>query len=97
MVHFVSSDAHNIARRPLKLRFAFDDVAERFGQEKAQALLIDNPLAAFEGRPLPHLPEVAPAYVTPKRKRFFVFLGAIAKFELRGGLQRQTPSGVQQS
>jgi protein-tyrosine phosphatase len=73
MVHFVSSDAHNTARRPLKLRFAFDEVAERFGLEKAQALLVDNPLAAFEGRPLPHLPEVAPAYVTPKRKRFLFF------------------------
>src|SRR5580692_5225978 len=39
MVHFISSDAHNTARRPLKLQFAFDAVAERFGPEKSQALL----------------------------------------------------------
>jgi protein-tyrosine phosphatase len=73
MVHFVSSDAHNTARRPLKLQFAFDAVADRFGDEKAQALLVDNPAAAFEGQPLPHVPEVAPSFTAPKRKRFIFF------------------------
>ena len=73
LVHFVSSDAHNSARRPLKLRFAFDAVAERVGEEKAQALLVGNPMAAFAGQPLPHVPEVAPSYNPPKRKRFLFF------------------------
>jgi protein-tyrosine phosphatase len=73
LVHFVSSDAHNTARRPLKLRFAYDAIEEQFGEEKAQAVIVQNPLAAFEGRPLPHVPEVAPAYETRKRKRFLFF------------------------
>ena len=51
-VHFVASDAHNLKGRPLQLRAAFDAVAERRGEEVAQALFRDNPLAAFEGRSL---------------------------------------------
>jgi len=73
LVHFVSSDAHNTARRPLKLHFAYDAIEKQFGGKKAQALLVENPLAAFEGRPLPHIPEVAPAYEARKRKRFLFF------------------------
>jgi protein-tyrosine phosphatase len=73
LIHFVSSDAHNTARRPLKLRFAYDAVAERFGPEKADALFLANPRAAFEGDPLPHVPDVAPSFVPPRRKRFIFF------------------------
>ncbi len=73
LVHFVSSDAHNTARRPLKLRFAYDAIAELHGKEKAQALLVENPLAAFEGRPLPYVPEVIHQPKSAKRKRFFFF------------------------
>lgn len=73
MVHFLSSDAHNSGRRPLKLKFAFDAVAGRFGEEVARSLLLDNPLAAFEGRPLPFVPEITSAPEPRKRKRFFFF------------------------
>jgi len=73
LVHFISSDAHNTARRPLKLRFAYDAIAEQFGQEKAQALFLENPLAAFEGRALPHVPEVAAEVPRARRKRFLFF------------------------
>jgi protein-tyrosine phosphatase len=73
MVHFISSDAHNCARRPLKLKFAYDAVAAQLGEEMARSLLLDNPLAAFEGRPLPYLPDIAPAPEPRKRKRFFLF------------------------
>ena len=72
-VHFVSSDAHNTGRRPLKLKFAFDEIAQQMGEEKAIALVIDNPRAAFDGVPLPYLPDVAPVAETPKRKRFLFF------------------------
>jgi protein-tyrosine phosphatase len=72
-VHFISSDAHNTARRPLKLKFAFDEIARQLGQERARALLIDNPRAAFDGLPLPYVPEVAPLSEPRKRKRFFFF------------------------
>ena len=73
LVHFVSSDAHNTTRRPLKLKFAYDAVAERFGKENAQALFVDNPKAAFEGQPLPHVPEILKETKIEKRKRFFFF------------------------
>ena len=57
MVHFFASDAHNTDKRPLRLRKAFEAAAEKRGEEVAQALFFDNPLAAFEGRPLPYEPE----------------------------------------
>jgi len=73
LVHFIASDAHNSTRRPLKLRFAYDAVSEHFGDEKARALLIENPLAAFEGRPLPHVPEISSDPPLAKRKWFIFF------------------------
>jgi protein-tyrosine phosphatase len=72
-IHFVSSDGHNINNRVPKLHAAFQAVKELFGEEKAEALLVGNPLAAFEGRLLPHIPEIADAATPRKRKRFFFF------------------------
>jgi hypothetical protein len=46
-------------------------VRAEFGREKAQALFVENPLAAFEGRPLPHVPEIVEEQ--PKKKRFIFF------------------------
>jgi protein-tyrosine phosphatase len=73
LVHFVASDAHNTTRRPLKLRFALDAIAEQYGEQKARALLIENPMAAFAGEPLPHVPEIPSSSHIPKRKRFLFF------------------------
>jgi protein-tyrosine phosphatase len=73
LVHFVASDAHNMRGRPLKLQPAFDLVREQFGEEKARALFVENPLAAYEGRDLPHVPEVQEEIESPRRKRFFFF------------------------
>lgn len=72
LIHFVSSDAHNTARRPLKLRFAYDSIAQQLGEETARALLIENPLAAFNGDPLPYVTEMAEPEPR-KRKRFLFF------------------------
>jgi protein-tyrosine phosphatase len=72
LVHFVASDAHNTRTRPLRLRPAYDAVSDQFGEVKARALLHDNPLAAFEGRELPHVPEIEQEK-PPRRKRFFFF------------------------
>ncbi|HXQ26880.1 MAG TPA: CpsB/CapC family capsule biosynthesis tyrosine phosphatase [Candidatus Acidoferrales bacterium] len=80
-VHFVASDAHNVTSRPLRLKEAFDLVAKTRGEDVARALLVENPLAAFEGRPLPHVPELADERDTEhpgargqrKRKRFWFF------------------------
>jgi protein-tyrosine phosphatase len=73
LIHFVSSDAHNTNSRPHRLQPAYDVVREKFGREKAAALFVDNPLAAFEGRALPHVPEIADDTGRPQRKRFFFF------------------------
>jgi len=72
-VHFVASDAHNVRGRPLKLQPAYDVVREQFGEEMARGLFVDNPLAAFEGRELPYVPEVEDETAQPRRKRFFFF------------------------
>jgi len=73
LVHFISSDAHNTGRRPLKLKFAYDAVAGQLGTEKARSIFVDNPLAAFEGRPLPYVPEMSSSSEPRKRKRFLFF------------------------
>jgi protein-tyrosine phosphatase len=73
LVHFVSSDAHNTKSRPLALRPAFEFVASQYGEETAQALFVHNPLAAFEGRALPFVPELVEESQTKPRKRFFFF------------------------
>jgi len=73
IVHIVASDAHNTKRRPLRLQPAYRAVCEQFGATKAQALFVDNPLAAFEGRDLPYIPEIPDEKVSPRRKRFFFF------------------------
>jgi protein-tyrosine phosphatase len=75
-IHFFASDAHNLDSRPPRLRSAFDVVAKRRGEAVAEALFHDNPLAAFEGRLLPYVPE--PESETDqlryrRRKRFIFF------------------------
>jgi protein-tyrosine phosphatase len=72
LIHFVASDAHNTRTRPLRLQPAYNVVVDRFGEEKARALFHDNPLAAFEGRELPHVPEIEELR-PPRQKRFFFF------------------------
>jgi protein-tyrosine phosphatase len=71
LVHFIASDAHNTTVRPHKLRAAYDTVDKEFGRAKAEALFVENPLAAFEGRGLPHVPEITD--VPRKKKRFLFF------------------------
>ena len=79
-VHFVASDAHNTTSRPLRLKETFDHLAKTRGEEVARALLVDNPLAAFEDRPIPWVPELADGVgwensegATPRRKKRFFF------------------------
>ena len=72
LIHFVASDAHNTKSRPPKLKPAYDAIAEKFGSEKADALFIENPMAAFDGKELPHIPDIEPESL-PRRKRFFFF------------------------
>jgi len=77
IVHFFASDAHNTTSRPLKLSECYKVVAQRRGEMVAKALFHDNPLAAFEGRPLPYEPQQPDVAARPRhagrRKRFFFF------------------------
>jgi len=78
-VHFLASDAHNVTMRPPRLKETYDLVAKNHGEALARALLVENPLAAFEGRPLPSVPELAddaglaPGAHAPRRKKRFWF------------------------
>jgi protein-tyrosine phosphatase len=82
-VHFIASDAHNTSSRPLRLRECFDHVASVHGEDTARALMIANPMAAFEGSPLPWVPDLpddagmddagARGSGAGRRKRFFFF------------------------
>ena len=73
LVHFVSSDGHNTKHRPVKLRFAYEAIAAERGKALAEALLVENPAAAFAGEPLPYAPEVGAKLERRKKKRFFFF------------------------
>jgi len=77
-VHFLASDAHNLTSRPLRLKETYDLVAQTRGEDVARALLVENPRAAFEGQPLPWVPELADdadmnGTSVRKRKRFWFF------------------------
>jgi len=77
-IHFVASDAHNRTSRPLRLKEAYDHVAKTRGENVADALLVHNPLAVFEGRVLPWVPDLAEDEDTGgsgarRRKRFWLF------------------------
>lgn len=79
-IHFIASDAHNVESRPLILSEAFRLVAQRKGEAVAQGLFRENPLAAFEGLPLPYVPDPAErenvsagAHGSGRKKRFFFF------------------------
>jgi len=74
LIHFVATDAHNAKTRPLQLKEAYQMVARKHDKPLAEALFRENPLAAFEGRPLPYVPapkENEPA--EPQKKRFLFF------------------------
>jgi protein-tyrosine phosphatase len=81
VVHFIASDAHNITSRPLRLKETFDFVAKIRGENVAQALMVDNPRAVFDGLPLPYVPEPpenmamneSRANASRPRKRFWFF------------------------
>lgn len=70
MAHFVASDAHDTEHRPPRLSNARAIVSEKYGEEIAQALFIDNPRAAIESQPMPYFPEAAEP---PRKRRWWFF------------------------
>jgi protein-tyrosine phosphatase len=84
-VHFIASDAHNMAGRPPHLKKGYNYVADRAGEETARRLCETNPRAAVEGAPWPAQPEPAGLwdYVSMKfhAKKF---IGSPRESELSG-------------
>lgn len=56
IVHFLATDAHDLKSRPPVMSEARQIVEARFGADTAERLCVTNPLAAFEGKPLPAVP-----------------------------------------
>jgi protein-tyrosine phosphatase len=52
-VNFLATDAHNLTSRPPRMREAADLVARRYSPEYAELLCLTNPMAVFQGQPLP--------------------------------------------
>lgn len=75
VVHIAATDAHNIKRRPPRVRAAREVVAELAGEEAAQALFVDNPRAVIERRGLVYDPDL-PYTSTPDEG----FLGRLRRF-----------------
>lgn len=74
LVHFVATDAHNMDKRPPRVKDAIEEVQSIAGETVAHALLDANPRAVIENRPLPYEPEpeeVASAGLFTRLKSFF--------------------------
>ncbi len=57
MVHFIATDAHNVDKRPPRIKEALEVLRELAGDEATEALTRTNPLAVVENRGLPWEPE----------------------------------------
>jgi len=65
LVHFLASDAHDLAHRPPGLAEAYREVARRWGRDVAELLTVTNPRAVLEDRPLPAAAEILDAAPIP--------------------------------
>jgi len=69
LVHFIASDAHNLERRPPVLMDAYDFVLDRWGDQRADLLFVDNPWAALWGE------RIEPPKPRLSRRRSWSFFG----------------------
>jgi protein-tyrosine phosphatase len=77
-VNFLATDAHNTKHRPPKMREACEMVANKYGAEYAQRICTENPLAVFEGRPLPPQEEPRRLFETTKPSFFAKLFGKVS-------------------
>ena len=73
LIHFFASDAHDRIHRPPLLSPCYERLTEEQGPEVAERLLVQNPEAVIQGRPLPPGPEPID-FSKPKTKGWFSFL-----------------------
>ena len=69
LVHFIATDAHDLASRPLILSRARDAVREELGEETAQRLFYENPWKAIRGERI----KAEPTYRPQKQKKRGIF------------------------
>lgn len=74
LIHFFASDAHDTKHRPPVLSECREKLTEVGGAELAERLLVSNPRAVIEGKPLPPAPEPAQPFESGRKKRWFSFL-----------------------
>ncbi len=74
LIHFFASDAHDTKYRPPVLSECRAKLTEVAGAELAERLLVTNPRAVIENRPLPPVPEPLEAPDAGRKKRWFSFL-----------------------
>ncbi len=70
-VHFLATDAHNTSSRPPKMREAFELVARKYSSDYAHLLCTSNPLAVFQGKPMPPQMEPLDLYEEDKPKSWW--------------------------
>ena len=70
-VHFIATDAHRPDKRPPILSAARDAAAEIIGTDGARRLVVDNPLAVIEGRPITVEPPTPFDSESPSGTSFF--------------------------
>ena len=79
LVHFFATDAHNTNRRPPLLSPCYEKVAAECGKDTADRLLIWNPEAVINNKPLPNGPEPINSHRTGHRHK----LGWLSLFTRR--------------
>lgn len=57
LVHFLATDAHNMTKRPPRIRKATEALQALCGNEAAEALTVRNPRSVIENRTLEYEPE----------------------------------------
>ncbi|HYR29241.1 MAG TPA: CpsB/CapC family capsule biosynthesis tyrosine phosphatase [Thermoanaerobaculia bacterium] len=72
MIHFVATDAHNVGKRPPRMKAAVEALRTLAGDHVAEALVRGNPRAVVENRRLEYEPEPA----LPRNDGFFTRLRA---------------------
>jgi protein-tyrosine phosphatase len=75
LIHFIGSDGHNVRSLAPRLSEAVKRVGMVIGEDRARALVKDNPKAVLEDKEIPYLPEpVNPGEIQKKMKIKIPFL-----------------------
>lgn len=71
LIQFFASDAHDTKRRPPILSECYRKVEQARGRQIAELLLVKNPQAVIQGRPLPPNPEPLAAQPEKRKRSWF--------------------------